>query len=586
MSMFRAKKLDLGCFVNIRTIRDHTKRQVFMEHEPERQALRHIIRNATLPPRVRAEAQLQLSQMHSYTRSTQIRNRCILGGKSRGVFRDFKMTRYNFRMQAYEGNLPGVKRASCSSSPLAVMFRRRWSALPEDPVFPSDIKKLGYFIDTDDEIHKIGDPSFYFKYFLTKNERVNDRQRFHFNGKYHCSPLPTSFTNLVTEAIRDVVHERLENLGMSKTFLPLGTPVTSPHVPIFTSSNLSTASRVVVIFGEPCQDLGNVALRVANRSGGIDKGSMVSIVRELLKQRSSATDASPPGIILANAGELWWWPEGQKPLSPVSACAVPMASMVHHGRAHNPKVHAIPKNEHPLAHIEYVLNEAVPAITAATASLDIIGIGLSADHIMKALDNPDTFDAIGKRINTLSVIGCSTSADELSHEPLKDLLVRRGRAYITDEAAAMTPVAKPGGNPNTASFTQHGCTVFSSGEVYYIELMFITSRVPILAWLEEVAKAGPDYRHPEIVPVNPAMPTDEEWAATTSSFDKMWDQMPEYAKPSIGYAVPKEVAEQAKALEELELHMEAQVQKQLGTNDYDANDANDEEEQLLQRAER
>ncbi|CAI0647597.1 unnamed protein product [Colletotrichum noveboracense] len=112
MSMFRAKKLDLGCFVNIRTIRDHTKRQVFMEHEPERQALRHIIRNVTLPPRVRAEAQLQLSQMHSYTRSTQIRNRCILGGKSRGVFRDFKMTRFNFRMQAYEGNLPGVKRAS------------------------------------------------------------------------------------------------------------------------------------------------------------------------------------------------------------------------------------------------------------------------------------------------------------------------------------------------------------------------------------------------------------------------------------------------------------------------------------------
>ncbi|EQB47170.1 hypothetical protein CGLO_13719 [Colletotrichum gloeosporioides Cg-14] len=465
------------------------------------------------------------------------------------------------------------------------MFRRRWSALPEDPVFPSDIKKLGYFIDTDDEIHKIGDPSFYFKYFLTKNERVNDRQRFHFNGKYRCNPLPASFTNLVTEAIRDVVHERLENLGMSKTLLPLGTPATSPHVPIFTSGNLSTASRVVVIFGEPCQDLGNVALRVANRSGGIDKGSMVSIVRELLKQRSSATDPSPPDIILANAGELWWWPEGQKPLSPVSACAVPMASMVHHGRAHNPKVHAIPKNEHPLAHIQYVLDETIPAITNATASIDIIGIGLSADHIMKALDNPGTFDAIGKRINTLSVIGCSTSADELSHEPLKDLLVRRGRAYITDEAAAMTPVAKPGGNPNTASFTQHGCTVFSSGEVYYIELMLITSRVPILAWLEEVAKAGPDYRHPEIVPVNPAMPTDEEWAATTSSFDKMWEQMPEYAKPSIGYAVPKEVAEQAKALEELELHMEAQVQKQLGTNN-DGDDGDDEEEQLLQRAER
>jgi small subunit ribosomal protein S14 len=38
MSMFRAKKLDLGCFVNVKVIRDHTKRKVFAEHEPERYA--------------------------------------------------------------------------------------------------------------------------------------------------------------------------------------------------------------------------------------------------------------------------------------------------------------------------------------------------------------------------------------------------------------------------------------------------------------------------------------------------------------------------------------------------------------------
>jgi hypothetical protein len=31
--MFRAKKLDIGCFVNIKVIRDHTKRKVFAEHE-------------------------------------------------------------------------------------------------------------------------------------------------------------------------------------------------------------------------------------------------------------------------------------------------------------------------------------------------------------------------------------------------------------------------------------------------------------------------------------------------------------------------------------------------------------------------
>ena len=38
MSMFRAKKLDLGCFVKVRTIRDHTKRKVFEQFEAERYA--------------------------------------------------------------------------------------------------------------------------------------------------------------------------------------------------------------------------------------------------------------------------------------------------------------------------------------------------------------------------------------------------------------------------------------------------------------------------------------------------------------------------------------------------------------------
>ncbi|KAK5988406.1 Small ribosomal subunit protein uS14m [Cladobotryum mycophilum] len=130
MSMFRAKKLDLGCFVKARTIRDHTKRKVFEENETERyfalcpstepmrchvgieQALRFIIQNTALAPRVRAVAQLQLTQMHCYTRPTQIRNRCIMGGQGRGVLRAFKMTRFNFRMEAMAGNLPGVKRAS------------------------------------------------------------------------------------------------------------------------------------------------------------------------------------------------------------------------------------------------------------------------------------------------------------------------------------------------------------------------------------------------------------------------------------------------------------------------------------------
>ncbi|KAK1147411.1 40S ribosomal protein mrp2, mitochondrial [Aspergillus melleus] len=129
MSFFRSKKLDLGGFVNIRAIRDHTKRKAFEQYEPERydlpctelerkdvvawlQALRYIIRNTSLPQRTRAQAQLQLTQMHAYTRPTQIKNRCVAGGIARGIIRDFRIARYQFREQALAGDLPGVKKAS------------------------------------------------------------------------------------------------------------------------------------------------------------------------------------------------------------------------------------------------------------------------------------------------------------------------------------------------------------------------------------------------------------------------------------------------------------------------------------------
>jgi len=112
MSMFRAKKLDIGCYVNTHIIRDHSKRKAVAAAEPERQALRYIVRNTALPARTRAIAQLQLTQMHAYTRPTQIRNRCTMGGRGRGVLRDFKMSRFMFRMHALAGNIPGVKKAS------------------------------------------------------------------------------------------------------------------------------------------------------------------------------------------------------------------------------------------------------------------------------------------------------------------------------------------------------------------------------------------------------------------------------------------------------------------------------------------
>ena len=50
MAQFRAKKLDLSCFVNIKIIRDHTKRKVFEENEPERYTLTSLLLTSLIPP--------------------------------------------------------------------------------------------------------------------------------------------------------------------------------------------------------------------------------------------------------------------------------------------------------------------------------------------------------------------------------------------------------------------------------------------------------------------------------------------------------------------------------------------------------
>ncbi|KAK6353346.1 40S ribosomal protein mrp2, mitochondrial [Orbilia brochopaga] len=105
-------KYRLSCFVQSRTLRDAYKREMFAKHEVERRALRYIIANSQFTPRQKTEAQLQLTQLPVGSQPTKIKNRCVMGGRGRAVFREFKMGRFPFRMAALAGELPGVKKAS------------------------------------------------------------------------------------------------------------------------------------------------------------------------------------------------------------------------------------------------------------------------------------------------------------------------------------------------------------------------------------------------------------------------------------------------------------------------------------------
>lgn len=79
-----------------------------------------MIRNTLLPQRVRAQAQLELSQMHAYTRSTQFKNRCIMGGKGRGIMSDFRMGRVSLH-EAIEA-LRSAPDTACARLDAAQLF--------------------------------------------------------------------------------------------------------------------------------------------------------------------------------------------------------------------------------------------------------------------------------------------------------------------------------------------------------------------------------------------------------------------------------------------------------------------------------
>ncbi|CAL1702251.1 unnamed protein product [Somion occarium] len=97
---------------NIRVLRDIKARHGVNANEIARRAYLYVARNASLPASVRYQAQLQLNTFGRYTRPTTVKNRCAESGKGRGIMSEFALSRFQFRLKARAGELPGVHKAS------------------------------------------------------------------------------------------------------------------------------------------------------------------------------------------------------------------------------------------------------------------------------------------------------------------------------------------------------------------------------------------------------------------------------------------------------------------------------------------
>ncbi|RMJ05209.1 hypothetical protein CDV36_014130 [Fusarium kuroshium] len=377
------------------------------------------------------------------------------------------------------------------------MFRRRWSGLPKDASFASDLEGLGYFVNDEDEIRSIEDPDCYYKFFISKNMRVNERQRFHFNA-----------------AMQDVIHERLMKRGLLR--IPLGTE--EKHCPVFISSTTATAARIIVILGEPVQNVGMLAGRVASGPGGLTKGSIISVVRAIAKQKGTTHAPCPPSVVIANMGERHWWPEGKRAITVADSTDIPLPSLVHTGRKYIKELNEIPGSETADAHMATVFKNI--AEWNDFAKIDVIAIGESCEVALKFFEDKENWDKWGDRMSGMLMFGTVYNTEKLTNDGFKKFLAEAAR-----------------GNPSL-SIEPLGCPCLSSGEPHYVECIALRVLEPALAYLQEIALTKGF--------VNPEMAVAER--PPTDFTDEDWTKLPEENRPGVTTSDQEEMKKRIKEL--------------------------------------
>ena len=92
--------------------REKRRKQISDKYRKTREALKAKAVNINLTPEQRFEAQQALQELPRDANPIRKRNRCQITGRSRGVFRQFKLCRHQLREMILQGHVPGVVKAS------------------------------------------------------------------------------------------------------------------------------------------------------------------------------------------------------------------------------------------------------------------------------------------------------------------------------------------------------------------------------------------------------------------------------------------------------------------------------------------
>lgn len=92
--------------------RQKKREKLVRRYAAKRAELKRLAKDMSLSPEERMAAREKLAALPRNSSAVRLRNRCMVSGRPRGVYRKFMLSRIAFRELALEGKLPGVHKAS------------------------------------------------------------------------------------------------------------------------------------------------------------------------------------------------------------------------------------------------------------------------------------------------------------------------------------------------------------------------------------------------------------------------------------------------------------------------------------------
>lgn len=92
--------------------RNRKRIKCVLKYAKKRLKLKAIIKDPSTSDEKRWEAQDKLQALPRDASPVRLRRRCILTGRSRGVYRKFRLSRIKLRELAMVGQIPGLTKAS------------------------------------------------------------------------------------------------------------------------------------------------------------------------------------------------------------------------------------------------------------------------------------------------------------------------------------------------------------------------------------------------------------------------------------------------------------------------------------------